>query len=94
MARVLVVDDETDMRLALTTILSRSGHSVSEGSDGEAALRFLSMEKVDIVLLDIRMPGIDGLQVLKHLVTFRCTNHEQVKNVLCVGRDLGQHNVG
>jgi CheY-like chemotaxis protein len=64
MARVLVVDDEQDMRMALRMFLERSGHTVQEASDGENALATLHTTGADIVLLDMRMPGMDGAQTL------------------------------
>src|SRR4051812_21709497 len=64
MARVLVVDDEPDMRMALRLFLERSGHTVQEASDGETALSTLHATGADVVLLDMRMPGMDGSQTL------------------------------
>lgn len=67
MARILVVDDESDMRMALGNVLSRGGHQVFEAGDGPTALKFLDSEGADIVLLDMRLPGMDGVQILKKL---------------------------
>lgn len=67
MAHILVVDDEADMRLALTNVLSRSGHRVSEAPEGDSALAFLSSERPDLMLLDMRLPGMDGIQILKRV---------------------------
>src|ERR1043165_9571526 len=64
MARVLVVDDEQDMRMALRLFLERSGHTVQEAGDGEAAISTLHATGADVVLLDMRMPGMDGAQTL------------------------------
>jgi len=67
MARILVVDDESDMRMALGNVISRLGHKVFEAGDGPAALEFLAKERADLVLLDIRLPGMDGVQILRTL---------------------------
>lgn len=67
MASILVVDDESDMRLALSNVLRRIGHRVVESQDGEGALSLLRSTSVDMVLLDIRLPGMDGIQVLKKI---------------------------
>lgn len=67
MARILVVDDEADMRLALTNVLTRNGHQVAEAPEGEAALAQLSRERPDLMLLDMRLPGMDGIQILKRV---------------------------
>ena len=67
MSRILVVDDEPDMRMALGNVLNRVGHQVFEAGDGPAALDFLAREGADIVLLDMRLPGMDGPQILRAL---------------------------
>jgi CheY-like chemotaxis protein len=67
MARVLVVDDEADMRLALRLFLERSGHTVQEAPDGETALSMIHATGADVVLLDMRMPGLDGVQTLSKI---------------------------
>ncbi|HBL19136.1 MAG: hypothetical protein A2X36_01645 [Elusimicrobia bacterium GWA2_69_24] len=67
MARILVVDDEADMRMALSNVLSRNGHQVFEAADGPTGLEFLAREGADVVLLDMRLPGMDGLQILRTL---------------------------
>lgn len=67
MARILVVDDESDMRMALGNVLSRAGHTVAEAGDGQAALEHMAREGADIMLLDMRLPGMDGPQILRAL---------------------------
>ncbi|HOI42702.1 MAG TPA: response regulator [Elusimicrobiales bacterium] len=64
MARILIVDDEPDIRLAIRTALRLRGHEVTEAQDGPAALAALEGERPGLVLLDIRLPGMDGLEVL------------------------------
>lgn len=65
MARILIVDDEPDMRLAVRNVLRLRGHEVLEAGDGPSALKTLSEENVDLMLLDIRLPGMDGIEVLE-----------------------------
>ncbi len=65
--RILVVDDEENIRSALVGILSDEGYNVQAASDGESALRMIHSETPDLVLLDIWIPGIDGIQTLKIL---------------------------
>ena len=67
MARVLIVDDDAALRAGLSEALSDLGHVVEEVGDGVAALDRLSRGGVDAVLLDLRMPGMDGLSVLRAL---------------------------
>ena len=65
MALILVVDDEPDMRLALGTVLKKEGHSILEADDGERALEEIAKKPIELVLMDIRLPGMDGVQMLK-----------------------------
>lgn len=65
MGRVLVVDDEPDIFLMVRVALQVAGHEPIEAVTGEAALDVLGRERVDIMLLDIRLPGIDGWEVLE-----------------------------
>ncbi|TAK54872.1 MAG: sigma-54-dependent Fis family transcriptional regulator [Bacteroidetes bacterium] len=67
MASILVVDDEKSVRESIKMILEYSKHSVSLVEDGLKALTALSKEPYDAVLLDIKMPGKDGLEVLEEL---------------------------
>ncbi len=62
--KVLVVDDDPDMRTMLEELLKSCGYHVRAAADGLAALRAFVQENPDVVLLDIRMPGIDGIDVL------------------------------
>ena len=62
--QVLVVDDERDIRDGCERILVRKGCTVSKASNGEEALGFIEQTPYDIVLLDLKMPGMDGMEVL------------------------------
>ena len=66
-ARVLIVDDEPNVRLVFRTALESTGCTLSVAEDGEAALRYLVQVPFDLVLMDLRMPGLDGMQVLRRL---------------------------
>lgn len=63
-AHVLVVEDEAQARYSLAQILSRAGYRVSEAADGEQALRLLEHETFALIIADMRMGRVDGLQVL------------------------------
>jgi len=65
MSKALVVDDERDMRWLLAGLLRDQGFEVVEAEDGRAALEQIAREPPDVVLLDLRMPGLDGIQVLE-----------------------------
>ncbi len=66
-ARVLVADDEPSIRFVLREALEAEGHEVREVEDGDAALEVLTSERFDLALLDLRMPGQTGLQLLERL---------------------------
>jgi two-component system nitrogen regulation response regulator NtrX len=65
--RILVVDDDTGIRDALRMILEYEGYQVLTAADGKTALSSLDSERVDAVLLDIKMPGMDGLETLDRI---------------------------
>jgi len=67
LAKILVADDEQDMRVLLSTLLSNVGYDVSEAADGLAATKMACQERPDVILLDVSMPGVGGLEVLKWL---------------------------
>jgi DNA-binding NtrC family response regulator len=63
--KILVVDDESTARKSWADILRLESYQVATASSGEAAVAALQKETYDIMLLDLRMPGMDGLEVLK-----------------------------
>src|SRR5229473_8207613 len=65
--KVLVVDDEEDIRRMLRQVLERERHAVTEAADGEKALEQLEQQRFDVVLLDIRLPGMSGLDALAQI---------------------------
>ena len=68
--RVLIVDDEAAIRRALRPPLAELGFQVHEASRGEEALQLLHSTPVDVVLLDINMPGIGGIETLRRIRSF------------------------
>ncbi len=63
--QILVVDDEPNLRRVLGAQLSRDGYEVHAVADGEAALRILEDQYVDVLITDLRMPRLDGLELLR-----------------------------
>src|SRR3954452_6311908 len=67
MARVMVVDDDVTVREVVVTYLRAAGYDVGEAADGESALDDLRDERADLVVLDLMLPGIDGLEVCRRI---------------------------
>jgi len=64
---ILIVDDEEDIRIILHAFLDSEGYNILEAPDGPAGLKTAQNQKVDMILLDIMMPGMDGFQTLDNL---------------------------
>jgi DNA-binding NtrC family response regulator len=64
---LLIVDDDSGVRASLSDALAMAGLRVSEASCGQDALDRLELEAVDLVLTDLRMPGLDGLELLRRV---------------------------
>ncbi len=65
---ILIADDESIIRLGLKTILEEAGHTVYAAENGVAALRLAENRTPDLVILDIKMPGMDGLEAARALL--------------------------
>jgi len=70
-ARVLIVDDDPDILTSLTKRLTWMGHDVLTAENGEQALRLVAEDQPDLMLLDIELPGLSGLDILKRLAEKR-----------------------
>lgn len=91
---VLVADDECEIRQLLRLYLEKDGYKVQEAEDGIQAVEILAREEIDLVLLDIMMPKIDGYQVLKKIretsnipVMILSAKNQDIDKIL--GLDLG-----
>lgn len=73
MARILVIDDERSIRSTLKEILEYEGYQMDEAPDGMTALELAAKEKYDVVLCDIKMPQMDGIEVLDKLLLMNDT---------------------
>lgn len=67
--RILVVDDEANIRAALAKLISKLGHTVKTAASADEALHFMKHGRIHLVITDLRMPGQDGLQLLRQLRT-------------------------
>jgi len=61
--KVMLVDDQTEVRAMLAEVLTHLGYQAVEASDSYEALKLLSIQRPDIALIDVNLPGIDGLQL-------------------------------
>jgi adenylate cyclase len=85
--RILVVDDLAENRRLLEAVLTPRGYDVVTASDGLAALEAVESEQPDVILLDVRMPGLDGYGVCRRL---RENDKTAVLPVIMVTSSLGQ----
>src|SRR5262245_43131744 len=67
-AQILVVDDEQNIRILMQALLGRAGYQVILASGGEEALAHAAAGEPDLAIVDLRMPGMDGLTLLEHLL--------------------------
>ena len=68
---VLVVDDEDEFREMTSKILTKRGLKVLSAESGEKALEVLEHSRIDVVLLDVKMPGIDGIETLRRISSLK-----------------------
>jgi two-component system, OmpR family, response regulator len=93
-ASILIVDDDPHIRQLLAFALSKAGHATREAEDGEQALASVAAEAPDLVVLDINMPRMDGLEVCRRLraqselpILFLSSRDDEIDRVL--GIELG-----
>lgn len=67
LAKILVIDDERSIRNTLKDILDNEGYKVDDAEDGIEGLKLVNSKKYDVILLDIKMPRMDGIEVLEHI---------------------------
>ncbi|MFB9330677.1 MULTISPECIES: response regulator [Paenibacillus] len=65
--KVLIVDDQNGIRVLLMEVFSSEGYNTFQASNGKLALEIVRSESPDLVLLDMKIPGMDGLEILKHV---------------------------
>lgn len=69
MAKILIAEDEQDIRTLITFTLQFAGHEVVAFKDGQEALEAVSIEKPDLILMDVRMPRMDGYEACRQMKT-------------------------
>jgi two-component system response regulator (stage 0 sporulation protein F) len=65
--KLLIVDDQNGIRVLLVEVFSTEGYHTFQASNGKIALEIVKRESPDMVLLDMKIPGMDGLEILKHI---------------------------
>ncbi|HAL56488.1 MAG TPA: hypothetical protein DCP63_08435 [Bacteroidetes bacterium] len=79
--RILVVDDEDALRTVLSSELEGEGYKVASAADGAEAISILKNQAFDLILLDIKMPNVDGFEVLR----FVKETHPETKVIMLTG---------
>lgn len=69
--KILIVDDQYGIRILLTEILKKDGYKMYQASNGLQALEIMEKHSPDLVLLDMKIPGMDGLEILKRIKQMR-----------------------
>jgi DNA-binding NtrC family response regulator len=69
--RIVVIDDEVNAAAALETLLEEDGYEVARAHDGVSGLQLLENTDPDVVLTDLRMPGMDGIELLTRIKQIR-----------------------
>ena len=65
--KVLIVDDQNGIRVLLTEVFGSDGYKTYQASNGRLALEIMRRDRPDVVLLDMKIPGMDGLEILKQI---------------------------
>jgi DNA-binding response OmpR family regulator len=86
-ARILVVDDEPHIRRVVEVVLGKEGFDVVAASEGTEGLHILSQQRIDLVILDLLMPGSSGLEVLAKIRTTPATERMPVIILTAKGQD-------
>ena len=86
MAKILVVDDDRAVQMTIRLLLERAGHSVTVAGDGQKGLSAFESEDFDLLILDIFMPGMDGIETMRLIHQQRPT----VPIIVSSGRPLAQ----
>jgi CheY-like chemotaxis protein len=85
-AHILLVDDDADARQVLRAMLEKLGHRVSEAANGPTALALIPELRLDLVLLDLMMPEMDGFEVIEHMREMPAAAHLPV--IVVTAKDL------
>lgn len=76
--KILIVDDQNGIRILLMELFGNEGYEMYQAANGKAALEVVEKDNPDLVLLDMKIPGMDGLEILKHIKS----THPQIKVIM------------
>ncbi|MBI5664683.1 MAG: response regulator [Nitrospirae bacterium] len=89
MHKILIIDDDKDMRSVLSDLVRSGGYEVFSAGNGKIALKEVSIHSPDLILLDIRLPGIDGMTLLERIkgidrsiIIIMLTGHGDIKDAV------------
>jgi len=82
--RILIIDDDEQIRFTIRVSLEIAGHEILEAEDGEEGLALYAQDPTDLVITDMLMPGIDGLEVIRR---FKETNPEGKVVIMTANQD-------
>jgi len=89
MHKILIIDDDKGLRTVLSDLVKSEGYEAFTAGNGKVALKEISTHSPDIVLLDIRLPGVDGMTILerireidKHIIIIMMTGHGDIKDAV------------
>ncbi|MDI6801148.1 MAG: response regulator [Thermodesulfovibrionales bacterium] len=86
-SRILVIDDEEIVRLSCKRSLAPEGYEVETAASGNEGLALFEKEKYDLVLIDLKMPGIDGIEILLNMKK----KHPEQTAIIMTGYDTIEH---
>jgi CheY-like chemotaxis protein len=81
MSHILVIDDEETIRAIIRLVLEKDGHKVDEAENGGSGLKLVELHPYDLVITDMIMPDVDGIEVISSLKK----NHPQIKTIVITG---------
>jgi two-component system chemotaxis response regulator CheY len=90
MPRLMIVDDVTAIRQIVTKVFQDVGYQVTEASRGDEAFELAKLKRVHLVITDVNMPGMSGLELIKAL---RGLNTYKVTPILILARDASDENI-
>jgi len=87
--RILVAEDHAPTRLAISRLIRKAGAEVISARDGEEALGYLLTQRFDVLLTDLRMPVMDGIELLQHIS--KLPDHQRPARIIAIS---GEYDAG